>query len=1032
MKKIIKLVVAVLITATCVVPLQTIEATQTEGVDAIRSITRNDGGGAFGTHKNANYSENGVQYYRDGDIVEVKIDLPANTDTQTYQQAIRYDSSKLELLSANYDIQQSIDRHYLMKDWSVYVSRLNNDPNTILIYGGTNNYIIESTKDKQGGTLAKMYFRVKDGGESVDKTPVVFEFPQFQTAKNTENGMIYTHIGYDPLKDKETAYYTAPAQTIYLKKPTVNFMAESGFISQSEAKNLANVNELKHYNDVSAKLSDGNTVDVNVHAPDFSSIKKGELGTYDVTYSYEQDGNTENSSVKINVVHDDAIISPEKTFALHATSAYITQSDAKSLKDETMLIDVNKAMVLNVDGTLVAPVVTTTSFPLIKEGTLGAYDVTYSYTREDEVVSKTVKVVVVRDDSVISSNADASLSAEDGFIKQADAKGLTSKDTLTLYNNAEVTLLNGTKEIPTVNVSSAEWLAINIGTIGSYDILYSYGMGSNEVTKRVKLTIIKDTAEISLDKKASLYAQNAEISESEAKALNDETDLITLNHASMTLSDGSMLIPSVNAVEYSKIKAGMIGEYEVEYSYGDDQGYVSKKVILRVIEDKKHVITAKDTFLSVEQAKALTSINDLRNINNVHVTAIDGTHPNAVVKTDDWVSIKAGELGRYTIAYSYGTNDELVTIEANVVIVENGSVINDKASLYAKSSFISESVAKKLSAKEDLIAINHAKVTLMNQNNVHPIVQMNAAHWYLLNNGERGVYDISYTHKTDSDVLSKKVNVTVIKDDAKISSNEEVSLYASNAFIQSSDAKKLMNKEQLGIYNKAMVTFVDGRNANPEVSVSSQDWLSIQQGKIGSYDVLYSYEKGQSEVNMIVKITIVDDNPIISSNEEVALNAIDAEIADTDAKKISQKEDLISYNQAIVTLANGIKVKPEVNIAKEDLTSIENGQLGTYVVVYAYGIKGTDNYVEKEVTIEVVKKTEARLLFDYDKNGRIDVLDFTEFKRIFSDTTTTSVVEMMLSDANLDKRIDIIDLSECQYYLSNPTITPPTVLVPIQ
>lgn len=760
MKKIFKLVVAVFIAVTCVALLQGIMAAPDDPVDAIRTVSRNDGGGALGTHKNASYVENGVQYYRDVDIIEVKIDLPADTDTQAYQQGIRYDSTKLELLSTNYDIQQSIDKHYLQQDWTGYVSRLHNDPNTILIYGGSNNYTIESSKDKKGGTLAKMYFRVKDGGETTTGEAVVFEFPQFQTVKNTDNGRIYTHIGYDPARDSETAYYTAPAQTIYLKKPTVSFNAENGFIKQSDAKNLANANELKPYNNVSAKMTDGSSVDVAVNAPKFTSIKNGELGSYDVTYSYNQGGNTGSSSVKLNVVSDDAIISPEKTFALDAKSAFITQSDAQALADQNALIGVNKATVLLADGTSATPNVSAASFASIKAGTLGTYDVTYSYGSGSDAASKTVKVTVVKDGSVISPNEDVSLYAENGFIKQADAKALASKDALIPYNNAEVVLLDGSKPKPTVDVSSSEWLAINIGTVGSYDVLYSYGSGSNAVNKRVKITVIKDGSEIS--------------------------------------------------------------------------------------------------------------------------------------------------------------------------------------------------------------------------------------------------------------------------------PNEEVSLYASNAFIQSSDAKKLVNKEQLRTYNKALVTLVDGSTANPTVNVSAQDWLAIQQGKIGSYDVLYSYGSGQSEVNKIVKIVVVADNPEISPNEKVALNATNGEIADTDAKKVTKKEDLIPYNNAVVTLEDGTTVNPEIAISTNNLNAIKEGKLGKYTIVYYYGAEGTDNYVEKTVTLEVVKKTEERLLFDYDKNGRVDVLGFTEFKRIFSDPGSVTSVEMLLSDANSDGRVDVIDLSECQYYLSNPTVTPPTILVPIQ
>lgn len=1031
MRKMVKFFIAVFIAATCIVPLQRVGAVDGTPIDLVRLISRNDGGGIYGTHKNPSYMEGTTQYYRDGDIIEVDIQFPKNHGAQVFQQVIQFDSSKLELLSSNSDIRASLNANYRSKDWTLTAARFEGDSEKIHIFGSVDDWTNVNTKDLEGGTIAKMYFKVKTGVETEAGTEVKFSFTRFQAAENLNGKMAYTHIGYDANNDAATAYYDAPDQTIVVKKPSVLFHATNGFITQSQAKALATQNDLKAYNGVSASLSDGTILDVNATTGSFALIKAGVLGAYDVTYGYVHSGNSDNKSVKLNVVRDDAIISPEKTFALYAETAFIEQSDAVKLASANDLISLHNATVTLADGTSVAPQVSAPTFASIKAGTLGAYSVTYSYGNGANMASKTVLVHVVKDGSVISPDKEASLYAENGFIKQSEAKALGSKNGLIAYNNAEVTLADGSKVAPTITVGGSEWLAISNGIVGSYSVLYEYGSGVNAVHKQVKVTVIKDEDVISPDKKVSLSAESVEISESEAKALTGEQNLVALNKASVALSDGSITTPNISVANYVSIKAGIVGTYPVTYSYGSGMGYVSKVVNVTVVEDKKHVIATKDAMITVDEAKALSSKEDLRKVNSVVVTAIDGSNPNAVVTTNDWNVMKAGTLGSYVIAYSYGTGDKLVTVNATVKVVENGSIIGDEASLYAKHGFVYQSAAKGFATKNDLIEANSAKVTLLAGGSANPSVAMNTAEWMLLNAGDLGTYNVIYTYGSGVNLLSKSVTATVIKDGSVISEDETASLYAEHAFLSSTNAKALVNKEALRGYNKAQVTLINGTTVNATVSIAANDWLAVKQGIVGSYDVLYTYGSGTSEVSKAVKIVVVADNPVISEDGKIALNATNGEIADDEAKKITSKEDLISYNNAVVTLEDGQLVNPQVAISTSSLNAIKAGTLGTYTVVYYYGVEGTTSYASKSVQIEVVKKTEARILFDYDKNGRIDVLDFAEFKRIMSYPSSQTVVEVMLSDANNDGRVDVLDLAECQYYLSNPTKTPPTVYVPV-
>ncbi|MDF9824231.1 hypothetical protein M2475_000589 [Breznakia sp. PF5-3] len=1028
MKKFFKLFIAAFIAVTCIVPLQSISAAYGDPVEPIYQISRNDGGGKYGTHKNPDYKEGTTQYYRDGDIIEVDFRLPADSGVQIYNQVIKYDSDQLDLLSSDTDITGTLSSTFTSKNWSSTTARDNNDNEKILVYGGSNNFGNPDTKDYTGGTIAKVYFKVKNGVESTAGTPITFEFMNFQTAEFKNNKVSYTHIGYDPNNDAGTVYYTAPSQTIQVKKPSVTFSANDGFITQSQAKALNTKNDLKAYNDVSAKLTDGTNIDVTTDAQNFNDIKAGKIGSYDVTYGYTHDGNSDSKKVKLNVVSDDAVISPEKNFALSAEHAFITASDAKKLTNKTQLISLNNAKVTLKNGTNATPNVDAPAFASIQAGSVGTYEVTYSYGSGSDTASKKVFVTVVKDGSVISPNKDFSLYAKHGFIKNTEAKNLTSRTQLIPYNNAEVTLVNGDKRDPRPTVTAAEWLSITSGIKGSYNVLYEYGDGANETSLVVKITVIDENDPISPNKEASLSAQDVELSETEAKALTSKNDLIALNKASVTLSDGSVATPTIASVDYASIVSGKIGIYPITYTYGSGQGKVDKTVNVIVKEDKKHVITYEDKIITVDQAKALSSKDDLRVVNNVQVTAIDGSHPNAVVDAPTWSSIKDGKLGTYTVTYSYGYGDKLVSVNAKVTIVPNGSEIDDNASLYAQNGFLEQSSAKALVTRNDLIPYNAASVTLLSGGTATPTVGMSAGDWYLLSAGELGSYDVVYSYAS----LSKRVLATVIKDGSIVSEDKTASLYAENAFIESSNAKKLANKEALRAYNKASVTLIDGRTANATVDVAAADWLAIQQGTVGAYDILYTYGSGDGQVSKRVKIVVIDDDPIISQDGKVALNAVDGEIADTDAKKVTSKEDLIPYNSAKVTLEDGTIAKLDVTISTSSLNAIKAGTLGTYTVTYSYGSVGSPSYVSKTVKLEVVIKTRAIHMFDYDDNKRIDVIDLAHFNRIYSNSMNVSAYDLMLTDFNKDKRVDVIDLTQFKYYYSNSLILPPTVDVPVE
>lgn len=222
-------------------------------VEMIHTISRNDGGGMYGTHTYPSYSENGVQYYRTGDIIEVDFSLPEGHGSTAFQDVLEFDNTKVELLSSYREIVAPMAPGYRDKDWDVWVSKYNQQVNQFLLIGSASDYHYGS--EWKGGTLGKAYFRVLPGVESDEGTPITFNFLRFQTCSYHNGKLVYTHKGYDPERDAETAYYLAEPMTVVSKKPSEKETEQAPVLELTESKKTIYEGDLFNPQDYIAKAS---------------------------------------------------------------------------------------------------------------------------------------------------------------------------------------------------------------------------------------------------------------------------------------------------------------------------------------------------------------------------------------------------------------------------------------------------------------------------------------------------------------------------------------------------------------------------------------------------------------------------------------------------------------------------------------------------------------------------------------------------------------------------------------------------------
>ncbi|MDF9825286.1 hypothetical protein M2475_001744 [Breznakia sp. PF5-3] len=1030
MKKIIMKSLVLLLAITTILPMSGITVAAAEGIKTDITITRNNGNGAYGEHTHPSYVEDGVQYYREGDIIELDIALPANHGASELWNVVKYDPTQVAVVSTKLNVQSTLGDNYRAKGY---------EANTNLAYQGTQGLISTTIVrtfygndapdfDTAGGTTAKIYFRVLNDVETVEGTEITFEFPIFQAISRTSiTDYEFIHEGFDANRYAETRTVSLESQTIIAKKPTVDFIAEDGFITRSQAQAIGESADLKPYNFVSATASDGQEVAVKATTSSLDTIKAGTLGTYDVTYSYTFEGTPMSKTVKLTVVENDVVISEDRTVALRADSVILTQTQAKALSAKEALLPLNNVFVYLSNGTTATANVDVPEFDKIKAGTIGTYNATYSYGIDKSFASKTVNVVVVKDGSDISDNKKVSLYAKDGFIRESQARALSLRSAVAPYNSAVVTLADGSTTTPTTEIEANAWNKMRAGTLGTYNVYYHHGTGDSEVEMNVKATVISDDAVVSKDETVSLVADDVDMYQEDAKALGKVDDLIDYANAEVTLSDGTKVAPSVETDDFDSIKAGIIGEYEVTFKYGEGDSAVEKTVTITIKEDLRHLISATDNFITQSKAQELTSKESLRAVNSVSVTDYNGVDQDAVVTTSDFNTIKAGTLGSYIITYSYGTGTKEVSVTAKVNVIPDDSIVDGDVSLYARDKAITVTQAKALNTKEDLIPYNEASVRLLDGTTPAPSVAVSVGDWSLINSGKEGSYNVTYSYGT----VSKTVKITVVKDGSEESEDKTATLYAKNAFITVSDAKKVSNKTQLIPYNKAEVVLASGDKKVPDVTISNDDLLAISAGTIGGYNVLYSYGSGKQQVQKMVKIVVIADDPIISEDESVALSANDEEIDDAAAKKLTSRNELIDISNAVVTFDDGTTQAPTLAVADEDWDAIRSGKLGTYSLTYSYGTLGNKDYVTKTVSLTVVKLTEDRTLFDYNRDNIINSVDYMYFHELFNNPQFVTPTDVLLSDANGDGYIDMVDLGMIHYYVNNPKVKPPTIKVPI-
>lgn len=732
-----------------------------------------------------------------------------------------------------------------------------------------------------------------------------------------------------------------------------------------------------------------------------------------------------------------------------AWSAYTTEDTAKAVTVDNIEVS---------DADLAA----------IKKGKIGRYAVKFSagVKGSDQYVEKTLYMN-------ISENSQHTIRADHAFLTQTQAKALTKMEDINAYTNVTV-LPKGDDDNPQAKITINDWDGLKNGYIGwrssgmsttesdGYHLVkYEYGEGADKRTIEVYITVVPDDATLGIDEPHKgnymFFGFEKWISPKDARALTKKDELADINQTkvryAMSMPPKGSITTNVSNADWSDITSGKPGSYTITYSYKDSL-YRQKINVLEegIDESSLYVLYAKHGAVHVDDMEKITKKEELAKYNGAYVInkrTGEKSIPTVALNLQIFngiemeftpgpfeLEMKKGKVGTYEVTYLYDQDKLHTRGKVNLVLYDGTESLDKTFVINAKDGLISQTQAKSLANESGLIGYNEAKVIYLDGSYTgNPRITIDPSDWMKIKSGTIGTYTVIYSYGAGVNLTSQEVKITVYDDDSVLSERGDYVLTAKSAIILENEAKALANKEALIPINGAVVIYANGDKKTP--TVQTNDFASIKAGKIDDYRVTYSYDDGKeyydyygnvitNKASKTVDLKVVADGTVVSPNRDFAIVAEDVSLNTDEAKNLAAKEDVTSLANAKVIFADSSKAPQTPAITIPKWNDLKAGKEGTYEATFTY------EGVDVSITITVSQNYIIRYLFDYDNNGRVDMIDYAVFQSYLNGGDTPSLEHKYMSDGNRDGRVDIMDLAEIRLYLSDTTLELVEIRIPIK
>lgn len=494
------------------------------------------------------------------------------------------------------------------------------------------------------------------------------------------------------------------------------------------------------------------------------------------------------------------------------------------------------------------------------------------------------------------------------------------------------------------------------------------GLVSNTVSRTIN--VVPDSTLVSDDLRYGVSASDVVITQNTAKVLSTTALLSSVNEAKGYNGTDSLAVNvAIDSSSWAQMQEGVLGTYYVNYSIGNagESNYVNKQVSIVVVgndqiisEDKSNSLYAEDASLSIADANALNSKEELMELTNALVTVADGTTVYPELSDVDFLKVNEAVTEKdVVITYTYGSGTSAVSKQVTVSLINDDSVKseNGKNVIKASAAAISSDDIKSMlenGLDRDLIDTHSASLTLdgvLSNSSLEIVIPEYEA----LKAGKVGQYNISFVYTDPADIRGNVTRTVILTVKNKVTVNTTTGeTISANDFVISKD-------QVTGISNSTLISLANA-NATLTADGSPVTITNVNKGTLsaarGVYSVTFATAKGTS---VTVNVTVKDSAVVDVTNQEV-ISANDFSISKNETSTIS--------NQTLIELADASASSvidgSEVQVTSVNRLNLKN-ELGSYSISFST-LKGTT------VTVRVTVRSNA--VINSENQERISANDF--------------------------------------------------------
>lgn len=702
-------------------------------------------------------------------------------------------------------------------------------------------------------------------------------------------------------------------------------------------------------------LDKSGEVDQEVPTVVSSNVDTTIEGDYQVVYHYQED-------VKYNVIADKKINvhvvdDEEKRPILIANDIQLTVEEANNIVNDEQLLDVINAQAIDYDGTDITSDITVGNnngyYTDIHE--LGnEYSIILNVINKNGFLeSQDIKITIIASDSMkdslsITSNNPISVKVGTSIEEVADTVDAMAVDCVDGVIQEPVKL--DSDNIVQTNYNSSEE--------GKYLMKYQY-ISSETGLMSSKFIFVNETedGENPLDE----YSSNITTISSDMSVVVDTEwdDLRTPNAKAKIYLGSDIILESQPVVVYSNVDITKVGDYEVDYSYKENELYnveTSKKINVHVVEDTKHapIISADNIELTVSEADDIKDENELKDKLNIEAIDFDGTDlTEKVVITymDDFLS-SAHKVGDEFLVELSLTNDSEYTTTSKVTIdiIDDGSIKPSLKIIANEPIIVSSGTSlndvNKLVSPIIIETIDDIKNT--SKLSIEDIENTN------YDDKKSGTYYIKYDYVSkDTDLGVQKIVHVISLDDGELPTK----VYNANISTIEDEITIPESSSWDPIKTPSAITHVysDGYEIGTDSPKVVYD--DVNTSMSGTYKVVYYYYNDVYNIEATKNIVV----NVVSKNDNIpTINASDVELTIDEAGTLKNDSDIIAAINPRATDYNGTDISKSIKVGNSDGIYDSDIYAGDNFTISLYVINSDGVLATKDVTIKIIGNEENK------------------------------------------------------------------------